>query len=410
MISVHETEKLSLQQIEKFLTAAKEVRFEANHRKEVYGWIERLLCQQEYARQGRRERGLLRRYVAKMTGLSRAQVTRLFARYVDTGQVRVKSGRRHRFPQRYTRADIELLAQVDEAHEGLSGPATRRILEREFREYGKVKFERLAAISNGHLYNLRRHTHYRQRRRVYQKTRPTTIPIGERRRPDPQGRPGYLRVDTVHQGDTGDAKGVYHINAVDEVTQWEIVASVERISEAYLEPVLANLLPQFPFLIHGFHSDNGSEFINQTVAKLLNKLMIQQTKSRPRHSNDNGLAETKNGAIVRKHMGWGHIPAQHAEPIQQFYTAHLNPYLNYHRPCAQPDVEIDAKGGKRRHYRRYQTPLETLLSLPNAQQYLRPGLTLATLRRISKLHSDTEAAKLMQAAKQRLFERLRKPA
>jgi transposase InsO family protein len=148
------------------------------------------------------------------------------------------------------------------------------------------------------------------------------VPIGERRRPDPQGRPGYLRVDTVHQGDTEDAKGVYHINAVDEVTQWEIATAVEGISEAYLEPVLTTMLNQFPFVIHGFHSDNGSEFINQTVAKLLSKLMIQQTKSRPRHSNDNGLAETKNGAVIRKHMGWGHIPARHAERIQQFYNAH----------------------------------------------------------------------------------------
>jgi transposase InsO family protein len=410
MISVHETEKLSLQQIEKFLAAAKEVRFEASERKQVYGWIERLLCEQEYARQGRRARGLLRRYIAKMTGLSRAQLTRLVARYVATGQVQVKSSRRHCFPQRYTRADIELLAQVDEAHEGLSGPATRRILVREFREYGKREFERLAAISNGHLYNLRRHPRYRQRRKNYQKTRPSRVPIGERRRPDPKGRPGYLRVDTVHQGDTETAKGVYHINAVDEVTQWEIAASVERISEAYLEPVLATVLTQFPFVIHGFHSDNGSEFINQTVAKLLNKLMIQQTKSRPRHSNDNGLAETKNGAIIRKHMGWGHIPAAHAERIQQFYNAYLNPYLNYHRPCAQADVEVDAKGRKRRRYRRYQTPLETLLSLPHPQQYLRPGLTLATLNRISKLRSDTEAARLMQEAKHRLFAQLRKTA
>jgi transposase InsO family protein len=410
MISVHETEKLSLQQIEKFLAAAKEVRFEASERKQVYGWIERLLCQQEYTRQGRRERGLVRRYIGKMTGLSRAQLTRLVGRYMATGQVRMKSARRHCFPQRYTRADIELLAQVDQAHDGLSGPATRRILEREFREYGKREFERLAAISNGHLYNLRRHPRYRQQRKNYQKTRPSLVPIGERRRPDPKGRPGYLRVDTVHQGDTESTKGVYHINAVDEVTQWEIAASVERISEAYLEPVLATMLTQFPFVIHGFHSDNGSEFINQTVAKLLNKLMIQQTKSRPRHSNDNGLAETKNGAIIRKHMGWGHIPAAHAERIQQFYSAYLNPYLNYHRPCAQADVEVDAKGRKRRRYRRYQTPLETLLSLLNPQQYLRPGLTLATLKRIGKLRSDTEAARLMQEAKHRLFEQLRKTA
>jgi transposase InsO family protein len=410
MISVHETEKLSLQQIEQFLLAAKEVRFEASQREEIYGWVERLLCQQEYMGQGRRARGLLRRYLGKMTGLSRAQLTRLVGRYLATGRVRIKTSHRHRFPTRYTRADIELLAQVDEAHETLSGPATRRIFEREFGHYGKLEFQRLAAISNGHLYNLRRTPHYRQRLKNYQKTRPSPVAIGERRRPDPGGRPGYLRVDTVHQGDAEHARGVYHINAVDEITQWEIVAAVPRISEAYLEPMLAMVLAQFPFVIHGFHSDNGSEFINQTVARLLNKLMIEQTKSRPRHSNDNGLVEAKNGAIIRKHMGWGHLQEVHADPIQQFYSAHLNPYLNYHRPCAQADVEVDAKGRIRRRYRRYQTPLETLLKLPKPQQYLRPGLIVATLERIAGLMSDTEAARRMQQAKHKLFEQLRKSA
>lgn len=410
MISVHETEKLSLQQIEQFLLAANEVRFEASQREEIYGWVERLLCQQEYMGQGRRARGLLRRYLSKMTGLSRAQLTRLVGRYLATGRVRIKTSNRHRFPTRYTRADIELLAQVDEAHETLSGPATRRIFEREFGHYGKLEFERLAAISNGHLYNLRRTSRYRQRLKNYQKTRPSPVAIGERRRPDPRGRPGYLRVDTVHQGDAEHARGVYHINAVDEITQWEIVAAVPRISEAYLEPVLVMVLAQFPFVIHGFHSDNGSEFINQTVARLLNKLMIEQTKSRPRHSNDNGLAETKNGAIIRKHMGWGHLQEVHADPIQQFYSAHLNPCLNYHRPCAQADVEVDAKGRIRRRYRRYQTPLETLLKLPKPQQYLRPGLIVATLERIAGLMSDTEAARRMQQAKHKLFEQLHKSA
>ena len=410
MISVHETEKLSLEQIEQFLLAAKEVRFEASQREEIYSWVERLLCQQEYVGQGRRARGLLRRYLSKMTGLSRAQLTRLVGRYLATGRVRIKTSHRHRFPTRYTRADIELLAQVDEAHQTLSGPATRRIFEREFGHYGKLEFQRLAAISNGHLYNLRRTPRYRQRLKNYQKTRPSPVAIGERRRPNPRGRPGYLRVDTVHQGDAEHARGIYHINAVDEITQWEIVAAVPRISEAYLEPVLVMVLSQFPFVIHGFHSDNGSEFINQTVARLLNKLMIEQTKSRPRHSNDNGLAETKNGAIIRKHMGWGHLQEVHADPIQQFYSAHLNPYLNYHRPCAQADLEVDAKGRIRRRYRRYQTPLETLLKLPKPQQYLRPGLIVATLERIAGLMSDTEAARRMQQAKHRLFEQLRKTA
>lgn len=407
MISVHEAEKLSLEQIEKFLVATEEVRFAASQRAEVYAWVERLLCQQEYPQQGRRARGLLRRYIAKMTGLSRAQGTRLVSRYLATSQVRIKSGHRHCFPTHYTLGDIELLAEVDEAHETLSGPATRRILQREFHEYGRKEFRRLAAISNGHLYNLRRNPRYRQRRNHYTKTRPTAVSIGERRKPDPMGRPGFLRVDTVHQGDTANGKGVYHINAVDEITQWEIAAAVPRISEGYLEPVLAAMLAQFPFVIRGFHSDNGSEFINQTVSKLLNKLMIEQTKSRPRRSNDNGLAETKNAAVIRKHMGWGYLDAAQAEPIQQFYTAYLNPYLNYHRPCAQADVEIDSKGRKNRRYRRYQTPLETLLKLQKPQQYLRSGLTVATLQRIAKTMSDTEAAQRMQQAKRKLFAQIK---
>ena len=187
------------------------------------------------------------------------------------------------------------------------------------------------------------------------------------------------------------------------------MSATAHISEAWLEPVLAAMLRQFPFLILGFHSDNGSEFINQTIARLLNKLLIEQTKSRPRHSNDNGLVETKNGAVIRKHMGYGYIQAEHAERIQEFYSAHLNPYLNYHRPCAQADIEIDEKGRQQRHYRRYQTPLETLLALRSVP-VLRPGLTVADLQRVAAAVSDTEAAQRMQKVKAKLFEQLRQPA
>lgn len=317
-----------------FVEASEEIHFEGANRGQVYGWVERVLVQQEYARQGKAARGLLRRYIEKMTGLSRAQVTRLIARYAASGRVEPTVYRRRRFPERFTRADIELLASVDEAHETLSGPATRRILEREVQLYGRQQYARLATISVAHLYNLRRSQRYRERRLNYTKTRSTTVAIGERRKPEPRGQPGYLRLDTVHQGDTPEAKGVYHINAVDEVTQWQIAGSTPRISELYLEPLLQTMLRQFPFRILGFHTDNGSEFINSTVAQLLNKLLIEQTKSRPRHSGDNGLIETKNGAILRKHMGYGYIDASHADRINSFYREFLNPYLNYHRPCA----------------------------------------------------------------------------
>lgn len=408
---MHEAEKLSLEAICRFVEASEEIRFESADRSQVYGWIERLLVGQEYVAQGKAARGLVRRYIEKMTGLSRAQVTRLIGRYTAQGRVQPTIYRRSCFPQRYTRVDIELLASVDEAHETLSGPATRRILEREVQLYGKQEYARLAGISVAHLYNLRKSQRYRERRLNYVTTRPTTVSIGERRKPDPQGQPGYLRLDTVHQGDQpgggGGAKGVYHINAVDEVLQWQVVGSTPRISEAYLKPVLEGMLRQFPFRIKGFHTDNGSEFINRTVAELLNKLLIEQTKSRPRQSGDNGLVETKNGAVIRKHIGYGYIDAGHADRINSFYREYLNPYLNYHRPCAQADVEIDEKGRKHVRYKRYQTPLETLLALPHPAQYLRPGMSTNALKRIAAAISDTEAARRMQQAKAKLFDRLR---
>src|SRR6266849_1334847 len=400
------TEKLSLEQIRAFLQASQEVRFEETRRQEIYEWVTRTLCHQEYWKQKRTIKGLLRQYTATMTGLSRAQVTRLIARYLKDGQVRERSYRRNQFARHYTGADIELLGTVDEAHGTLSGPATQKILYRVFYEYGDERYGRLAAISVPHIYNLRKDQAYRKRRIAYQKTRPVQRAIGERRKPTPQGQPGYLRSDTVHQGNLDGVKGVYYLNAVDEVTQWQVIGATSQISEMWLIPVLEAMLEQFPFRILGFHSDTGSEFINHTVAELLNKLLVEQTKSRPRHSNDNGLVETKNGAVIRKLMGYGHIAVEHAEAIGVFFKADLNPYLNFHRPCGVPETIVNAKGKERRIYRWYATPWEILRQLPDLARHLRPEVSQAELERKANTQSDTQAAANMQAAKRKLFAKI----
>lgn len=394
---------MSLEQIRAFLEASDEVAFEACDRGQVYAWIERTLREQNWSELKRASRGLVRRYLEKMTGLSRAQITRLIQMYTSGEAVQPKPYRRYRFPTRYVRADIELLASVDEAHETLSGPATQKILQREFHDFGDGRYERLARLSVAQMYRLRQNRVYRQRRVVYQPTRPTQVGIGERRAPQPEGRPGYLRVDTVHQGDREGIKGVYHINAVDEVTQWQVMGATAQISEAWLMPVLEAMLEQFPFRIRGFHSDNGSEFINRTVANLLNKLLIEQTKSRPRRSNDNGLAEAKNGAVVRKHMGYGHIAAPHAEAIQRFYATYFNPYLNFHRPCGVPEEVANHKGKVKRVYRWYATPWEILRQLPGLAGHLKDDITTESLERQARIQSDTQAAIEMREAKRKLF-------
>ena len=229
-----------------------------------------------------------------------------------------------------------------------------------FRAYRDARFERLSQISVSHLYNLRGSRVYQSRSLTYTKTPTTRVDIGIRKKPCPEGQPGFLRVDSVHQGDMDKHKGVYHVNLVDEVTQDEIVVTVEGISEEFLRPALETALKDFPFVILGFHSDNGSEYINKVVARLLQKLLIEQTKSRSRRTNDNALVEGKNAAVVRKHFGYAHIPRKYATLMNKFNRDHLNPHLFFHRQCAFATETIDERGKIKKVYKDYLTPCEKL--------------------------------------------------
>ena len=242
----------------------------------------------------------------------------------------------------------------------------------------------------------------------FRKTNATQVNIGLRRKPRPQGKPGYLRVDTVHQGDYMGQKGVYHINLVDEITQFELVATVEKISEKYLRPVVLEILKLFPFMIYEFHSDNGSEYINKVVSELLNKLHIELTKSRSRHSNDNALVESKNGSIIRKMFGNNFINQKYAETIYEFDKKYLNIYLNYHRPCGFAENQIDKKGKIFKKYNHWMTPYEKLKSLENAKQYLKETFTFEILDKIAYAKSDNEFAAEMMESKRVLFSKFEK--
>ena len=411
-IRMKNLERLSLAEMKEFVTTNRHVGWSAVEGAAVYGLIERVLQAHHYRRLSKGQKGIVRRFLAKVTGLSRAQVTRLIQRWIETCRIERKPAQRPNFPRRYTPSDIATLAEVDAAHEDLSGPAVRHLCRRGWEVFAEKSFQRLAAISASHIYNLRKSAAYRKIRVRVQHTQARQVSIGERRQPDPKGQAGYLRVDTVHQGQHDGRPGVYHINAVDTVTQWQVVGCTETISEQHLIPVLEAMLHQFPFRILGFHCDNGSEFLNHTVVKLLNKLLVEEfTKSRAYRTTDNALVEGKNGAVVRKQIGYGPIASEHAAALQKFYTAYFNPYLNFHRPCGYATVVTNARGKRKRTYRHkdYRTPYEKLTSLPAWEKSLKEGITPATLHRQAAARSDTEAARRMQKAKLTLLARCRKP-
>ena len=408
MISGLDAERLrTLDDLRAFLGGSDPVAFRPVDRREAYAFARRVLVRFRYAELPRAGKGLVKEFLGKVTGLSRAQLTRLVGQHARTGRIEDRRrGPARPFERRYTAADIRLLAEVDEILGERSGPATRRVMQREFEEYGRRSFERLAGLSNSHLYRLRASKTYRGRRTRIRGTRATHVAIGERRKPRPEGRPGFLRVDTVHQGDRDGDKGPYLINAVDEVTQFEFVGAVEHISEAFLIPVLTALIKNFPFVVNGFHADNGSEYVNHQVARLLHKLHVGEfTKSRPRRSNDNALVEGKNGSVVRRHLGHGHIPRRFAGAVNAFTQNVLSPFPDYHRPCHFPveTVGDDGRVTKRYPYANVATPFEKFKSLDAAARYLRPGVTMEQLDAFARAASDLDAARALNTARDELF-------
>ena len=408
VIDMNDAQLHTVAHLRAFLEGTPAVQFQPiHHETQRYGFITAVLQRMAYRRLGRSDKGVVLRYLVRTTGYSRQHLTRLVRRVLEGATLtKCYAVPAHGFTRKFTPADVALLAHTDALHGTLSGPATKKLMERAFEVFADSRYERLARVSVSHLYNLRHQAGYQTTRLHWTKTKGYCVPIAARRAPAPDGRPGFIRIDSVHQGDQDGVKGVYHINAVDAVTQFELVASCERLSEAYLLPVLQALLEGFPFVILGFHADNGSEYINRTVARLLEKLRIEFTKSRPRHSNDNALAETKNGAIVRKHFGYAHIPQRFAASVNAFCRDFLNPYVNFHRPCFFAELFTDDQGQPRKRYpfKKMMTPYDKLKSLPTATQFLKPGISFSQLDRLATAFSDNAAAQRLNEARTTLFQ------
>ncbi len=401
-ITMNDSHMITINQIREFAKLDMSPKLGFPSKKEKYKWIDAVLIRFRYRSIRKKDKGVVRKYIQKMTSLSDSQITKIIYRKKNKKASSPKE-KRNSFIKKYGAEDIALLIKTDNLHGRISGPATKNILEREFEIFGNSKYSNISQVSVAHIYNLRTTKQYESHSLTVKKTCSISVPIGERRKPEPYGKPGFLRVDSVHQGDKDKEKGVYHINVVDEVTQWEIVGTVERISELYLAPLLEELLIQFPFTIINFHSDNGSEYINKVIADLLNKLMITQTKSRARHTNDNALVESKNCSSIRKHMGYVHIPRKFAKELNTFCKEYLNPYLNYHHPCGFASIYIDKRGKEKKKYDTYMTPCQKFKSLPDYEQYLKPEVTIASLDELAYSMSDNEFAEKMQKAKGKLF-------
>lgn len=414
-ISMTDDTIVSISQLSALINAAETLGVDrvrrTDRREDVYAWMEGLLIRLRYPKLSKKEKGVVRTYLVWYSGYTATHIDHLIARWKKArGILRPRERTQPRYERVYTPADIALLADVALAYRHQNGRALRAVCQAMYRTFRDVRFERLAKISVSRLYDLKKTEVFKGKAGMYTKTQAVATPIGERRKPFPEGKPGYVRVDSVHQGDRDKEKGVYHVNLVDEVTQWEVVVCVGGIAESFLLPALAAALTAFPFRIINFHSDNGSEYINYRVANLLEQLRITQTKSRARESGDNGLVEGKNGAVIRTTMGHGHIPKAYAPAIMTFYQTSFVPFLNFHRFCAFPEERIDGRGKIVKVYRTYLTPYMKLCSIPDVASYLREGVTVAMLDANATEVTHLRAAQDTERARKALFASFSSPA
>lgn len=387
----------NISQLQAFLKGSQKlvVTLEGSPISEKYEFISETVFKFRYFKLGRKDKRVVLLYLKKITGYKHTQLFRLVERartgkLVKAKYVRIKSSKI------YTGGDIKLLEKTDELHLRLSERATQEILRREFEVFGHGEFKIISSVSHSHITNLRHSLVYKSGWINHTKAR--TVQIGQTMKPESFGRPGSIRVDAVNQRD------IYHINAVDEVTQWEVVFCVPQITEDWMLIALKEIFSQFPFKIFNFHSDRGHENINYQIASFLQKLLIKQTKSRSYHSNDNALVETKNGSVIRKNMGWEHINRSLVEDINNYYKNYFNIYLNYHRPCGYPTVTTDSKGKITKQYEIYTVPYEKLKQTPNAKKYLKTNITFKELDKLAYKNSDNDFAKELRQQENKLFD------
>ena len=228
VIDMDEAKLRTIAQLQEFLDATQEVIFAgtlAHSDAQRYEHISRVLKRFDYLARSKLDRGVVLSYLRRTSGYSRAQLTRLVGRWQANRLASTPLAKRYGrpakpFARKYTAGDIELLVAMDRANEDVCGPAIVHLLQRAFVVYGDPSYERLSKLSVSHLYNLRKSGGYRALRSHFTKTRTVCNPIGVRKAPRPNGRAGWVRIDSVHQGDLDGIKGVYHITCVDAVSQW----------------------------------------------------------------------------------------------------------------------------------------------------------------------------------------------
>src|SRR3984893_11332409 len=212
--------------------------------------------------------------------------------------------------------------------------------------------------------------------------------------------PGFVEADRVaHSGPVARGSFVQTLVLTDIATGWTECAPLLVREQRLLTEVLSELRKLLPFALQGLDTDNDSVFMNETVRDYCEKAGIEFTRCRPYRKNDQAWVEQKNGALVRRTIGYRRFEGlEAAAALARLYAA-MRLFVNFFQPSFKLAAKARDGAKVRKRYHPPATPCQRLLADPRTNEEVR--------RRMEELRATLNPVRLLQeirAAQQQLVE------
>jgi hypothetical protein len=336
-----------------------------------------------YRKAGKKERGAILNEFVELTGFARsyaALVLRNHGRVVTVNpKLRVRGDVGKRLPRQgrgpiYDEQTRKALVQVWRIMDYICGkrlaPVLAEIVERLLRHNElrcdaatAKKLTRMSAATIDRLLRPERKK-YQLKGRTH--TRPGTllkhqIPMRAFSEWD-EARPGFLEMDLVgHDAGVVDSQHAFTLNAVDIATGWNCSVALKNKAQVWTLRGVQKIRAKLPFPLLGLDSDNGSEFINETLYNYCQEHKITFTRSRPYRKNDSCFVEQKNYSVVRRAVGYQRVDRDEQLRILEALYEVLDLYTNFFQPSMKLQSKERQGARVKKKYDQARTPYQRVL-------------------------------------------------
>jgi transposase InsO family protein len=228
------------------------------------------------------------------------------------------------------------------------------------------------------------------------------IPIRTFYSAEERKKPGFWQIDTVHHcGQATSGQYLHTLTATDVSSGWIELHSLLNNAQKWTFEALAHIKATALIPVSEFHSDNGSEFINNATERWCADNHIPFTRSRDHKKNDNCFVEQKNGAVVRSYVDYDRLEGLEEQALLAAVYQPLVPLLNFFMPSQKLITKLRIGSKEIKKYDKPTSPFQRLLESSET-----PQETIDTLSAQIALYNPVELQHNVNKAIVRLRQRL----